>query len=251
MIFRGGRRISTPRKGPPRALIAEARRHARARSSGFRVGAVAQDGDGGCHLGFNMEFGSFGLTVHAEQCAAVAAMESSPAPLRELWVDAAPCGHCRQFLLEFGDPVLHFGGKTRSLAELLPDAFGPVDLTGKPSPLTERRRELSPPSMDLETVARWAAAASHHPYTGVPSGLAAQLDDGSIVSAGVVESVAFNPTVTPLASLFIQLISEPQGVRALTRVVLCEGESPVHDATTQRRVLRRFAPSCTWRSVSP
>ena len=41
-----------------------------------------------------------------------------------------PCGRCRQLLLEHGGPelILDTASGPRSLAELLPDAFGPDDL---------------------------------------------------------------------------------------------------------------------------
>jgi len=236
--------------GAPEGFLAEARRRAEPRCSGFRVGAVARDADGGCHLGFNLEFGGFGLTVHAEQCAAVAALEGGSLPIYGLWVDAAPCGHCRQFLLEFGDPVLRFGGRRRRLGELLPDPFGPAALTGKASPLASHRRVELPSSMDPEALSGWAAATSHHAYSGVPSGLAAELQDGTLVTAGVVESVAFNPSITPLASLLIQLRAASLHVQTVRTVFLCEGEGPIHDPTATRRILRALAPGCAWQHVA-
>jgi cytidine deaminase len=46
-----------------------------------------------------------------------------------------PCGRCRQVLLEHGGPDLlidHPDGP-RTLADLLPDAFGPADLERGPA----------------------------------------------------------------------------------------------------------------------
>ena len=45
----------------------------------------------------------------------------------------SPCGRCRQFLYEFGgeDLLIDWYGKTRTLGELLPDAFGPDDVIGR------------------------------------------------------------------------------------------------------------------------
>ncbi|MEM6368105.1 MAG: hypothetical protein AAF851_07345 [Myxococcota bacterium] len=247
MIFRGGSRISTATAGSPKTLMLEARRRARPDRSGFRVGAVALDAQGDAHLGFNLEFGSLGSTVHAEQCALVSAYESGPTQIESLWVDAAPCGHCRQFILEFGDPWLHFEGRRTRASALLPQAFSPKALTGSPSPLAKARSEAPPPSLELEALAQWAAQTSHHPYTRVPSGLAAVLNDGTLMTARVLESVAFNPSVTPLASLLIQLAQLQVDLQTLRIVLLHEGPSPVHDPDLARWMLRRLAPGCAWR----
>jgi cytidine deaminase len=58
---------------------------------------------------------------------------------------ASPCGQCRQFLREFDDGLLTVVSESPSgerlrwtLAELLPDSFGPDDL-GVPAP-GERQR---------------------------------------------------------------------------------------------------------------
>jgi cytidine deaminase len=104
--------------------------------SGFPVGAAAMVDDGRIILGCNVENVSYGLGLCAE-CAVVCALYSSGGgrlvALSCVAADGAPlmpCGRCRQVLLEHGGPELlidHPDGP-RTLADLLPDAFGPADL---------------------------------------------------------------------------------------------------------------------------
>jgi cytidine deaminase len=105
--------------------------------SRFPVGAAALVDDDRVVAGCNVENVSYGLGLCAE-CAVVCALHSSGGGrlLALSCVDGAgevlmPCGRCRQVLLEHGGPELlidHRDGPRR-LAELLPDAFGPDDLS--------------------------------------------------------------------------------------------------------------------------
>jgi cytidine deaminase len=110
--------------------------------SRFRVGAALLNEDGTIRPGVNIENASYPLSVCAERNAvasmivaghgkilAVAVATDAPTP-------TPPCGGCRQVLWEFGDadtPVVAEGaGGVRArwrLGDLLPDAFGPDDLT--------------------------------------------------------------------------------------------------------------------------
>lgn len=116
-------------------------RQAYAPYSGFPVGAAAIVDDGRIILGCNVENVSYGLGLCAE-CAVVCALHSSGGgrlvALSCVAADGAPlmpCGRCRQVLLEHGGPALlidHPDGP-RTLADLLPDAFGPADLGRGPA----------------------------------------------------------------------------------------------------------------------
>lgn len=104
--------------------------------SSFPVGAAARVDDGRIVSGCNVENASYGLTLCAE-CTLVGALRmTGGGRLVEFsCVDGAgnllmPCGRCRQLLFEFGGPGLlidHPEG-TKTLGDLLPDAFGPTDL---------------------------------------------------------------------------------------------------------------------------
>lgn len=119
----------------------EAVQRAYAPYSGFPVGAAAMVDDGRIVVGCNVENVSYGLGLCAE-CSVVCALHSGGGgrliALTCVAADGAllmPCGRCRQVLLEHGGPQMlidHPSGP-RPLGDLLPDAFGPDDLTrGEP-----------------------------------------------------------------------------------------------------------------------
>src|SRR6202048_1909092 len=113
--------------------------------SRFPVGAAALVDDGRIITGCNVENVSYGLGLCAE-CAVVCALHSGGGGrlIALSCVDATgavlmPCGRCRQVLLEHGGPTLlidHPLGP-RPLGELLPDAFGPLDLARTSEPAHE------------------------------------------------------------------------------------------------------------------
>ena len=115
----------------------DASRHAYAPYSGFPVGAAALVDDYRIVTGCNVENVSYGLGLCAE-CAVVCALIAGGggrllalACVGPHGAILMPCGRCRQVLLEHGGPdmlVDHPAG-ARPLGLLLPDAFGPDDLT--------------------------------------------------------------------------------------------------------------------------
>lgn len=120
------------------ARAVQARAHAP--YSKFRVGAALEAVDGRVFVGCNVENASYGLTICAERVAAGAAVAAGATQFRRMVVvtdvdpPAAPCGACRQFLVEFGTDIDVVGVGPRSsrrwrLAELLPDTFDKGSLT--------------------------------------------------------------------------------------------------------------------------
>jgi len=112
------------------------RRRAHAPYSNFAVGSAVLDGDGQIHRGCNVENASYGLSVCAERHAVAAAVAAGAKQLIAVAVvtdtspPTSPCGACRQVLREFGNVQVILanlqGDRTMtSIAELLPDAFGP------------------------------------------------------------------------------------------------------------------------------
>jgi cytidine deaminase len=137
----------TPTPEEQEALVAAAlaaRKRAYAPYSRFRVGAAILTSRGEIVAGCNVENISYGLTNCAERTAiftaraagqlgsaqggptivAVAVVGKGAAPL-------TPCGACRQVIAEFGPGCtvicanLHGERRVTTLADLLPDAFGP------------------------------------------------------------------------------------------------------------------------------
>jgi cytidine deaminase len=115
----------------------EARSGAYAPYSRFHVGAAAFVDDGRVVTGCNVENVSYGLGLCAE-CGVVCALYATGggrlvalACVGPAGSPLMPCGRCRQVLLEHGGPELlidHPAGPRR-LDDLLPDAFGPDDLS--------------------------------------------------------------------------------------------------------------------------
>jgi cytidine deaminase len=109
--------------------------------SKIKVGAALQAADGQVFSGCNVENASFGLTICAERVAAVKAISAGVTHFEGIAIASnlegpmMPCGACRQFLREFCTDMWVIvqgreGPRVQSrLAELLPKAFGPADLS--------------------------------------------------------------------------------------------------------------------------
>jgi cytidine deaminase len=119
------------------AAAVEAMSHAYAPYSGFPVGAAAIVDDGRVVVGCNVENAAYGVTLCAE-CGLVSQLHITGGGRLTHFVCVnrdgdviMPCGRCRQLLFENGGPdllVLTISG-VRPMSEVLPDAFGPDDLT--------------------------------------------------------------------------------------------------------------------------
>lgn len=85
----------------------QARLHAQAAYSGFRVGAALELADGTIVTGCNVENASYGLTLCAERVALVKALSEGHTAFTRIAVVAdtasptPPCGPCRQLLWEY------------------------------------------------------------------------------------------------------------------------------------------------------
>ncbi|MDP4004609.1 cytidine deaminase [Methylobacterium sp. NEAU K] len=123
----------------------EAARTVRARAhapySRFRVGAALRDERGVIHAGCNVENAAYPVGTCAEAGAIAAMIAAGGRHIAAILVygDGAglvtPCGACRQRIREFARPdtPIHAAGpdgiaKSFTLAELLPESFGPETL---------------------------------------------------------------------------------------------------------------------------
>ena len=100
------------------------------------VGVAALVDDGRVGVGCNVENASYGVGLCAE-CGLVSALHASGGGRLVAFtcVDGhgntlMPCGRCRQLLFEHGGPdlVLDTVSGFKTMAEVLPAAFGPTDL---------------------------------------------------------------------------------------------------------------------------
>ena len=111
-------------------------RKAYAPYSKFPVGVAGLVDDGRVVVGCNVENAAYGVALCAE-CGMVSHLHASGGG-RLVAVACVggdgqalmPCGRCRQLLWEHGGPecLVDTPSGIRSMAELLPDAFGPDDL---------------------------------------------------------------------------------------------------------------------------
>jgi len=124
----------------------EARLHAVAPFSNFRVGAAVKTATGKVYTGCNVESASYGLTVCAERIAIWKALSEGERQFTELAVVAdtetltPPCGTCRQIIWEFAREAtivfanLQGQSEIFHIADLLPRAFDARFLKGKNTP---------------------------------------------------------------------------------------------------------------------
>ena len=127
------------------ALAKKAREAAYAPYSGFLVGAALLCADGTVYTGCNVENAAYTPTNCAERTAFFKAVSEGKRDFSAIAIVAgekngrlattAPCGVCRQVMMEFCTPDFRIllGGEGEScachtLAELLPHGFGPADL---------------------------------------------------------------------------------------------------------------------------
>lgn len=130
-------------------LLEEARQalqKAYAPYSGFRVGAAMLCKSGAIYSACNVENASSGADICAERAAIARALASGEREFQAMAVvgdcdePIAPCGICRQTLIEFGGEIdvimanLHGKAVVASISELLPLAFTAASLERKESP---------------------------------------------------------------------------------------------------------------------
>lgn len=242
-------------------LLPLAARYADPPVSDFRVGAVAQGRGGDLYLGANLEIAGAppNASLHAEQAAVLSAWDAGEDGLTRLAVSAAPCGHCRQFLLELADAgalEIVLGSpdapSVLPLRSLLPHAFGPAEL-GSAGALMHT---LGPP-LALEQVggplvqaALEAAERSYAPYSSTRAGLALQTAGGLLVAGRAAESVAYNPGVPPLQAALALLRLAGAGAAEIEQAALVETVGPISYRATTGATLGLVAPRARLRAYT-
>ena len=127
------------------SMALDARRMAYAPYSKFKVGAALLGSNGVVYMGCNVENASYPATNCAERTAFFKAVSEGVMEFEKIAVVGgkdeidpmtAPCGVCRQVMMEFCDPktftIIMPVGKDElgefTLEELLPFGFGPANL---------------------------------------------------------------------------------------------------------------------------
>ena len=120
-----------------RRQAVSAAEHSYSPYSKFPVGVAGLVDDGRLIWGANVENASYGLTLCAE-CSMVSSLYATGGGrlMAAFCVDGnadplMPCGRCRQLLYEHGGPdlLIMTPAGVQTMAQILPQAFGPWDLT--------------------------------------------------------------------------------------------------------------------------
>ncbi len=118
----------------------QAREHAYAPYSQFRVGAALRAASGRVYVGVNVENAAYPAGICAERTALVSAVAAGERQFEAIAIvtdtpePSSPCGVCRQMLAEFGVGLkvtlatVHGAAIETTLDALLPRAFGPESL---------------------------------------------------------------------------------------------------------------------------
>ncbi|BCU54857.1 cytidine deaminase [Enterobacter kobei] len=210
------------------ALLPLAAACARTPVSHFNVGAIARGVSGTWYFGGNMEFigATMQQTVHAEQSAISHAWLRGEKSLASVTVNYTPCGHCRQFMNELNSGLslrINLPGRDpHTLADYLPDAFGPKDLDIKTLLMDEEDHGFAVTGDALAQAAIAAANKSHAPYSQAPAGLALECRDGTLFAGRYAENAAFNPSLPPLQGALNLLSLNGYDYPDIQRAVLAE-----------------------------
>ena len=234
-------------------LLSLARTYSHAPISNYHVGAVARGLSGSLYLGMNVEIPqhSLGFSVHGEQASLSSAYMHGESGVGAIAVTAAPCGHCRQFMIEVspaGDIEILVEGKSpMKLSALLPMAFGPRDLGFHEGAFPVRTTRLTRPTRaggDLIDAALAAAEHGYAPYSGSVSGVAIQTKMERVYKGSYLENAAFNPSLSPLQTALVQLILAGEDYSAISRVLLLEiKDAKISQASVTSAVLSTIAPA--------
>ncbi|CDL85861.1 cytidine deaminase [Xenorhabdus cabanillasii] len=200
--------------------------------SHFHVGAIAQGESGNFYFGANMEFVGVPLqqTVHAEQSAITHAWLRGEKKLLSVTVSCSPCGHCRQFMNELNSGIqleICLPDRPRlTLADYLPEAFGPRDLGDTPLLLDSIHHGYQLDTNDeLVLAALDAANQSHSPYSQSHSGIALMDEQNRVYTGRYAENAAFNPSLPPLQAALILMNMSGSDCRTIKRAILVEGQN--------------------------
>ncbi|KXO10163.1 Cytidine deaminase [Moritella sp. JT01] len=206
--------------------------------SDFNVGAIARAGSGNLYFGANYEFTNQALfnSVHAEQAAINNVFSHHETEILDITITASPCGHCRQFMNELScanELIVNLEASgSKPLSALLPDSFGPSDLGVTYPLLTAEAVSLTLNSDSASTVnehnstltemALQAANTSYAPYSHCHAGIALRTTSGTVITGRYIENAAFNPSLSPLQSVLINLNLAGFGLADIEAMILVE-----------------------------
>jgi len=233
--------------------------------SHFNVGAIARC-NGRLVFGANAEWGPLLLSVHAEQCAVSQTLLNSARcrragePIECIYVTDAPCGHCRQFLVEQEylqgkNLAIHVRGKApvSKVSELLAEPFTPGDLKIAPGlhPCTD---VTMPPECARNDIASGACAAlymlqdvSRAFYSHALSACSVEFGLGSgIVAGAYIENCAFNPSFQPMNGAMMAARFQGRDLSQISKIVMLEKPGVISNKDVTEFIRKLVCPNATF-----
>lgn len=231
--------------------------------SNFFVGAVGHEAEtGNLIFGGNLEFvgGHIGNTVHGEGFVFTRAFSRDTSVDTICLGEAHPCAHCRQYLSEFAatgrlrliDPL----GHRLSMGELYPWPFDPGYLgesgivagVARQPDLALAANDLAP--AEAEELTRLGRRA-YVPYGKSPAAIVLTLKDGTVIGGAAIESVSFNPTMSPLQAAMIDLLAHGYAAADIAAASIGARPGAVVDYVRHARdLLAAIAPGVPLRQVA-
>ncbi len=133
----------------------------------------------------------------------------------------------------------------------MPASFGPSNLKINVSLYDDRDNNLRLQAPNTEPVVQEAlrqANIAYAPYSDCPSGIALSLKNGELFGGFYVENAAFNPSVSPILSALVNLLSNGYNYKDIREVTLVERKKgPVTQKNNVKDVLGSIAPQATFR----
>ncbi|ASJ97123.1 cytidine deaminase [Shewanella marisflavi] len=211
------------------AILPVAAALARPPISEFYVGAIAKGASGDIYMGANLELDGEALfhSVHAEQSAISHAWLSGETGIKDIIVNASPCGHCRQFMNELvqGQAIkIHLPEQaTQPLSHYLPYAFGPSDLNIKTPLLSKQQHDFALESSDPMIIeALDHLSLSYAPYSQSYAAVVLETRDGATFCGRYAENAAFNPSMLPMQMALSAMARHNRDFSEINRAVLIE-----------------------------
>jgi len=234
-------------------LVSYVKKRALVPTSGYYVGAVGFSKSGRYYFCHNMEFAGFPLnnSIHSEQFLIANVLQHGDV-LTEMAISAAPCGHCRQFMVElcsFENLKIHTPDFTADLSSLLVFSFGPQNLKDIPWLLSDEQQHNlklvgTPDDEELAQAVLNSTNRSYSHYTNSHSAVAIRTRSGQIYSNIYIESVAYNPTLSPIHTALISLTANNETYEDITDIALMESQSrKIHHKPLLEQFAEAFFPS--------
>ncbi len=236
--------------------------------SHYAVGAIGLGVTNRLYFGANIEFPQFPLNqaIHAEQSLISVAYMQNEISLKEIYLTAFPCGHCRQFfreMINYEEVKIYVSSvptKEYLLPELLPFSFGPQDLNVTESLFQNKesftvKQLLNFPQdkpIDLKEKILLSLNKSFAPYSLNSSGLVIIFDNGTSILGSCIESCAYNPSLSALHVAYAQIVLSKLDPKKIKEVYFIERKNtlptPTYDEST-RKLLQLISPQAKYYSL--